>query len=190
MGNVDTTIKARRLRRELINDGADPFLIAAEALEAVDRLRRLLVNTSRTVEITSNNPAALSLHCASSPAFKLAISANAWVAKIKVSAFLSAAKCRFGRHIESEIPVVMSFLGVPMPCPAIGFTLYRCRPSTGTGFEGVTTLVSKGVHRWFALDAGSRQFSVAADGMQTGQKAWTINADTEREIKRAESVPE
>ena len=42
MGNVDTTIETRRLRRELINDGADPFLIAAEALQTVGRLQRLL----------------------------------------------------------------------------------------------------------------------------------------------------
>ena len=42
MGNVDTTIETRRLRREIINDGADPFLIAAEALQTVDRLQRLL----------------------------------------------------------------------------------------------------------------------------------------------------
>ena len=55
------------------------------------------------------------------------------------------------------------------------------------GFEGVTTLVSKGVHRWFALDAGSRQFSVAADGMQTGQNPKDDQRRrTEREIKRAE----
>ena len=39
MGNVDTTIETRRLRRELINDGADPF-VAAEALQTVDRLQR------------------------------------------------------------------------------------------------------------------------------------------------------
>lgn len=42
MGNVDTTIELRRLRRELITDGADPFLIAAEALQTVNRLQRLL----------------------------------------------------------------------------------------------------------------------------------------------------
>ena len=42
MGDVDTTIETRRLRRELIEDGADPFWVAAEALQTVERLKRLL----------------------------------------------------------------------------------------------------------------------------------------------------
>ena len=42
MGDVDTTIETRRLRRELIDDGADPFWVAAEALQTVNRLQRLL----------------------------------------------------------------------------------------------------------------------------------------------------
>ena len=42
MGDVNTTIEIRRLRRELIDDGADPFWIAAEALQTVNRLQRLL----------------------------------------------------------------------------------------------------------------------------------------------------
>lgn len=42
MGNVDTTIETRRIRRELIDDGADPFWIAAEALQTIDRLQRVL----------------------------------------------------------------------------------------------------------------------------------------------------
>ena len=42
MGDVDTTIETRRIRRELISDGADPFWVAAEALQTIDRLKRLL----------------------------------------------------------------------------------------------------------------------------------------------------
>ena len=35
MGNVDTTIELRRLRRELIEDGADPVWISAELRHAI-----------------------------------------------------------------------------------------------------------------------------------------------------------
>jgi len=42
MGDVDATIETRRIRRELIDDGADPFWVAAEALQTIDRLKRLL----------------------------------------------------------------------------------------------------------------------------------------------------
>ena len=47
MGDVDTTIQIRRIRRELIDDGADPFWVAAEALQTVDRLQRLLAEYKR-----------------------------------------------------------------------------------------------------------------------------------------------
>lgn len=42
MPNVDATIETRRLRRELVADGADPYWVAAEALQTIDRLRNLL----------------------------------------------------------------------------------------------------------------------------------------------------
>ena len=42
MAEVDCTIQTRRLKRELIQDGADPYLIAAEALQTIERLKYLL----------------------------------------------------------------------------------------------------------------------------------------------------
>ena len=42
MGNVDASIETRRIRRELVADGADPYWVAAEALQTIDRLRDLL----------------------------------------------------------------------------------------------------------------------------------------------------
>ena len=47
MGSVDNTIETRRIRRELIDDGADPFWVAAEALQTIDRLKRLLAEYKR-----------------------------------------------------------------------------------------------------------------------------------------------
>lgn len=48
MGNVDATIQTRRLRRELVRDGADPYWVAAEALQTVERLKRLLAEYQKT----------------------------------------------------------------------------------------------------------------------------------------------
>ena len=42
MGNVDASIDTRRIRRELVADGADPYWVAAEALQTIERLRNLL----------------------------------------------------------------------------------------------------------------------------------------------------
>jgi|MDSW01.3.fsa_nt_gb hypothetical protein len=47
MGDVDTTIETRRIKRELMDDGADPFWVAAEALQTVERLKRLLAEYKR-----------------------------------------------------------------------------------------------------------------------------------------------
>lgn len=47
MGDVDATIEIRRLRRELLKDGADPFWVAADAIQTAERLRRLLVKYER-----------------------------------------------------------------------------------------------------------------------------------------------
>jgi len=42
MAEVDCTIETRRLKRELVESGADPFWVAAEALQTVERLKYLL----------------------------------------------------------------------------------------------------------------------------------------------------
>ena len=42
MAEVDCTIQTRRIKRELIQDGADPYLVAAEALQTIERLKYLL----------------------------------------------------------------------------------------------------------------------------------------------------
>ena len=39
---VDRSLEIRRLRKRLAEDGVDPFLVAAQALESVDRLQQLL----------------------------------------------------------------------------------------------------------------------------------------------------
>ena len=47
MPEVDCTIDTRRLKRELIQDGADPYLVAAEALQTIERLKYLLSKYQR-----------------------------------------------------------------------------------------------------------------------------------------------
>ena len=47
MAEVDATIELRRIRRELARDGADPYWVAAEALQQVERLKRLLEEYKR-----------------------------------------------------------------------------------------------------------------------------------------------
>jgi len=47
MAEVDCTIQTRRLKRELIQDGADPYLVAAEALQTIERLKYLLSQYQR-----------------------------------------------------------------------------------------------------------------------------------------------
>jgi len=39
MVTVDRSLPTRRIRRELIMSGADPYLVAAAALDACDRLQ-------------------------------------------------------------------------------------------------------------------------------------------------------
>ncbi len=47
MGTVDATIETRRIRKELVQDGADPFWVAAEALQTIERLKRQLAELRR-----------------------------------------------------------------------------------------------------------------------------------------------
>lgn len=53
MGTVDATIETRRIRKELVEDGADPFWIAAEALQTIDRLKRQLAELQRGYDHTN-----------------------------------------------------------------------------------------------------------------------------------------
>ena len=47
MPEVDCTIDTRRIKRELIEDGADPYWVAAEALQTIERLKYLLSQYQR-----------------------------------------------------------------------------------------------------------------------------------------------
>ena len=48
-----TPIETRRIRKELLEDGADPFWIAAEALQTIDRLKRQLAELQRGYDHTN-----------------------------------------------------------------------------------------------------------------------------------------
>ena len=47
MPEVDCTIDTRRIKRELIQDGADPYLVAAEAIQTIERLKFLIAQYQR-----------------------------------------------------------------------------------------------------------------------------------------------
>ena len=47
MAEVDCTIETRRLKRELVESGADPFWVAAEALQTIERLKLLIAQSQR-----------------------------------------------------------------------------------------------------------------------------------------------
>ena len=47
MAEVDCTIETRRLKRELVESGADPFWVAAEALQTIERLKFLIAQYQR-----------------------------------------------------------------------------------------------------------------------------------------------
>ena len=47
MAEVDCTIETRRIKRELIEDGADPYWVAAEALQTIERLKFLIAQYQR-----------------------------------------------------------------------------------------------------------------------------------------------
>ena len=47
MADVDCTIETRRLKRELVESGADPFWVAAEALQTIERLKLLIAQYQR-----------------------------------------------------------------------------------------------------------------------------------------------
>ena len=47
MAEVDCTIETRRLKRELVESGADPFWVAAEALQTIERLKMLIAQYQR-----------------------------------------------------------------------------------------------------------------------------------------------
>ena len=48
MAEVDCTIETRRLKRELVESGADPFWVAAEALQTIERLKLLIAQYQRS----------------------------------------------------------------------------------------------------------------------------------------------
>ena len=47
MPEVGCTIETRRLKRELVESGADPFWVAAEALQTIERLKFLIAQYQR-----------------------------------------------------------------------------------------------------------------------------------------------
>ena len=47
MAEVDCTIETRRIKRELIEDGAGPYWVAAEALQTIERLKFLIAQYQR-----------------------------------------------------------------------------------------------------------------------------------------------